>query len=179
MELPYEIAAASHEVQAHYTKMIEDGQTERFAVMCSLQQAPGTKGLDGTFMEGKYNGQWLDKLPPKQARWMLAEAKAAGISTVGKFYCSGLADKRGHCDGEAWVDSTSDILRVAKKRNLDVQGAVTHKGTPTPPKRVPLNPKLVNKMAGELMRKDPHMSRRDAVETVKSRHTPHWAKKSG
>jgi hypothetical protein len=179
MELPYEIAASSHEVQAHYMKMIADGQTERFALMCSLCQAPGTKGLDGSFMEGKHNGQWLDQLPTRQAKWMLAEAKAAGISTTGKFYCSGIADKRGHQDPRAWVDSTADVLRVAKDRNLDVQGSVTHRATPTPPKRIPLNPKLVKKMAGELMRKDPKMSKRDAVEAVKARHTPHWAKKSG
>lgn len=177
MELPYEIAKASSEVQAHYAKMIADGQTERFALMCSLRQAPGTRGLDGTFMEGKHNGQWLDALPAKQAKWMLAEAKAAGISTTGKFYCSGIADKRGHQDPKAWVDSTGDVLRVARERNLDVQGAVTHKAEPTPPKRIPLNPKLVNKLAGEMMKKDPKLSRRDAVAAVRSKHTPHWAKK--
>jgi hypothetical protein len=158
--------------------MIADGQTERWSAMCALQQAPATKGMDRTLMEGRYDGSWLDKLPKRQADRMIREAKAAGISTSGKFYMSGLADKRGHLDPMAWIDSTDDIRRVAKVRNLEVTGVVNVKGEPAPPKRVPLNPKLVNTLAKGLMSKDPSLTKRDAVEAVKAKHTPHWHKKS-
>jgi hypothetical protein len=180
MELPYEIEQAHPEVQAHYRRMIEDGQTERFALMCSLQQAPSVAGDNDSWMRGRHNGQWLDQLPTKQAKWMLREAKAAGIDTTGKYYCSGIADSKAHLDGEAWVSSRDDVLRVAKKRQLELRGQINY--TPpegvAPPKRVPLNPKLVKKLAGEMMRRDPKLSKREAVEAVKSKHTPHWAKKS-
>jgi hypothetical protein len=94
-DLPFEIAQACHEVQQHYLKMIADGQSERFAVMCSLRQAPGTKAADRTFMEGRYSGNWLDQLPKKQAARIVREARASGINPTGKFYMSGLAESGG------------------------------------------------------------------------------------
>jgi hypothetical protein len=90
---------------------------------------------------------------------------------------SGLADKRGHLDPMAWIDSTADIKKVAKIRNLEVNGIVNVKAEPTPPKRTPLNPKLVEKLSKDMMAIDSKLSKRDAVEAVKSKHTPHWHKK--
>jgi len=177
-DLPHDIAAAGAAVQAHYRKMIADGQTERWSAMCALQQAPATKGMDRTLMEGRYDGSWLDKLPKRQADRMIREARAAGISTSGRFYMSGLADKRGHLDPLAWIDSTDDIKRVARKRNLEVNGIVNVSAEPTPPKRVPLNPKIVEELSRGMMAKDPKLSKRDAVEAVKDKHTPGWHKKS-
>ena len=168
----------SLEVQKHYLRMIADGQEPRFAEMCALQQPPGTKGMDRTFMEGRMDGSWLDKLPKKQAMRMLREAKADGISTAGKYYMSGLADARGHRDPEAWVDSVDDIRRVARNRNLQVQGVVNIESTPVPPKRVPINPKIVRKLSSQLMAQDKKLSRQEASRIVRERHTPHWAKKS-
>ena len=178
-DLPHDIARASKDVQDHYRKMIADGQTERWSTMCALQQAPATRGMDRTLMEGRYDGSWLDKLPKKQADRIVREAKSAGISTSGRFYMSGLADKRGHLDPMAWIDSTADIKRVAKIRNLEVNGIVNVKGEPTPPKRIPLNPKIVEKLSKDMMKKDPKLSKQDAVEAVRSKHTPHWHKKAG
>jgi hypothetical protein len=176
MELPYEIANSSREVQEHYARMIADGQTPRFAEMAALQQAPGTRGTDRTLMEGRCDGSWLDKLPKRQAQWMLREARSAGISTVGKYYMSGLADSRGHKDPSAWIDSVEDIRRVAKARNLSVQGIVSVEGVPEPPKRVPLNKKLVNEMARSMMAKDASLTKKEAVRAVREKHTPHWHK---
>jgi hypothetical protein len=179
MELPYEIRTASPEVQAHYRHMIEDGQTERFAIMCALRQAPGTKGSDRAFQEGRLDQNHMQKLPKRQQEWMLRECRAAGIQTKGRIYMSGLADKRGHLDQEAWVSDTSDVLRVAKKRRLEVRGVVNY--TPpegvAPPKRVPLNPKLVSRLAKAEMAKEPGLTRTAAEQRIRERHTPHWHKK--
>lgn len=178
IELPPEIAAASPAVQAHYVRMVEDGQTPRFAAMCALQQPPGTRGSDRAFMQGRLAGEWLNNLPRKQADWLVRSARAAGINTSGKFYMGGIADKRGWKDPEAWVDSTADILRVAKKRDLEVHGIVDYvppqKG---PPKEVDINPRILREHVREEMRKDPKLKRGEAIEKVKDRIVPHWKRK--
>ena len=125
--LPPELEEASRDQQLHYVKMVEDGQTEQFAVMCALQQPPGTRGTDRSFMEGKLNQEWLNDMPRFQSERILREAKAAGISTTGRFYMSGLSDKRGHCDPLAWVSTTGEIKKVAQLRNLNVTGIIEHK----------------------------------------------------
>jgi hypothetical protein len=176
-DLPYEIKSAPKDVQDHYRKVLAMGHGERWAEMVALQQAPATRGMDRSLMEGRYDGSWLDKLPKRQADRIIREAKSAGISTSGRFYMSGLADKRGHLDPMAWIDSTADIKKVAKIRNLEVNGIVNVKAEPTPPKRTPLNPKLVEKLSKDMMAIDSKLSKRDAVEAVKSKHTPHWHKK--
>ena len=176
-DLPYEIAQASKDVQDHYRKMISDGQSERFAVMCALMQAPGTKAADRTFMEGRYSGNWLDELPKKQAARIVREARAVGINPTGKFYMSGLADKRGHMDPMAWVDSVDDVKRVAKARNLNVQGIVTAEASQVEPKKVKLNPGIAKELAKKERTKNPGLSMRDAVERVTERHAPRWKKK--
>ena len=177
MELPFEIANAPEHVQDHYRKMIQDGQSVQFALMCSLQQPPGTKGSDRAFMEGRYSGNWLDELPKRQANWMVKEARAAGINPAGKFYLSGIADKRGHLDPEAWVDSVDDVKRVAKARNLNVQGMVNVQASEVPRKDVALSPKIEQELAKKEISKQPKLSMADAVEKVRKKHAPHWKRK--
>jgi hypothetical protein len=128
-------------------------------------------------MQGRYDGSWLDSLPLRQAKWLTKEAKSAGIDISGKYYMSGLADKRGHMDPEAWVSGVDDIKRVAVKRNLNVEGIVTVKGHEVEKQSVGLNPKIVNRLAKAAMEKDPKLSKREAVAMVKDRHTPKWKKK--
>lgn len=178
MNLPPEIDAAPRHVRDHYLKMVAAGQSERFAVMCALQQPPGTKGSDRAFMEGRLSGNWLDDLPKRQAKWMVKEAKAAGINPTGKFYLSGIADKRGHLDPEAWVGSVDDVKRVARTRNLTVQGAVSIEGTPAPRKEVALNSGIENELAAKERAKNPNLSPADAAEKVRQKHAPRWKRKS-
>lgn len=176
-ELPPELTFASPKQQDHYRAMIEDGQSESFALMCSLGQPPGTKGSDRAFMERRCNGEWLDDMPPHQARRILREAKAAGIDTAGKFYHSGIADRRGHLDTEAWISDRSDVERVAKKRNLTVTGSVNVEGTPEEPKPKRISKKLENKIIREYQKKDPKITRNEAKEIVQSKHVPEWKRK--
>lgn len=178
MTLPPDIAAASPAVQAHYLKMIEAGQHPRFAEMCALSQPPGTKGTDRAFMEGRLDGNWLDGLPDRQAKWMVREAKAAGINPTGRFYMSGLADKRGHLDPKAWVDSVADIKRVAIERNLTVSGIVNVEGREVEPKPVDLNPKIARRLAKREIAKNPKLSMKDALAVVKARAVPRWKRKT-
>jgi hypothetical protein len=176
MNLPPDISFAAPEVKAHYISMIEDGQTPAFAEMCALRQPPGTKGTDRTLMEGRYNGEWLDDMPPHQARRILRQAKEAGIDTTGKFYMSGLADKRSHMDPEAWIDSAADIKRVAEKRNLDVRGAVNHTATPAEPKSKKISKRAEERLIKAYMKKDSKLTRQEARDVVRQNHVPRWKK---
>ena len=177
MSLPYEIQIASKEVQAHYRKMIAAGQTEKFAVMAALQAPPGTRGTDRAFQQGRLDGNWIDSLPPRMAKRIVREAKAAGINISGKYYMSGLADKRGHCDPAAWVSDTSDIKKVATQRNLEVSGIVNVRAREVEPKRVDLNPRIAKELARKEMKKTPGISMGDAIARVKEKHLPNWRRK--
>lgn len=155
-DLPLEIAYAPSHVQAHYRKMIADGQSSRFAEMCSLQVAPGTKGTDRTFFEGRYNNQQFDEMPKKQADFMIREAKAAGINISGKYYHSGLADGRRWTDPEAWVSSSDDVLRVCKKRHKSISGAINYDaGEALPPKRKVLSDRIIKEEVAREKRRNP------------------------
>jgi hypothetical protein len=116
----------------------------------------------------------MDGIPARMAKKMAREAKAAGININGKYYLGGLADKRGHMDPSAWVDSVSDIKRVAKARNLNVSGIVNVQGHEVEPVRPALNPKIVNKLAKQAMASDPKLTRQEAVRQVKEKHSPAW-----
>lgn len=176
--LPPEIAASSVEIQQHYRKLIADGNTERWAEMCALQRPPGLRGTDRALMQGRLAGQWMDGMPTKLAQRMVQEAKAAGINVSGKFYMGGLADKRGHCDPAAWIDSVADIKKVAQQRDLHVQGIVDY----TPPEKPPANsvdiaPDILKEHVRKEMAANPKLRRGEAVERVKERIVPHWKRK--
>jgi hypothetical protein len=175
--VPFNIRAAGAEATSHYLKLIRDGQTERFAEMCALMQPPGTKGLDRTLMEGRYNQEWLNDMPKHQADRIVREAKQAGINISGKFYMSGLADKRGHCDPAAWIDSTADISRVAEERNLTVSGVVNRKGRPVAPERKALSAEHTRKFVREEMAANPKLTRGEAKEIVRDKYAPKWKSK--
>lgn len=171
IELPLEIATASKAVQAHYVSMVMDGQTPRFAEMCALQQAPGLKGTDRTLMQGRMNGEQFDSMPADHAKSMIAQAKAAGINPSGKYYSSGLADKRGPADPAAWIDSVSDVHKVARERNLTVSGAVKHKGTPMPrPKSPVLSERLTREMMKVEKKAHPSMKQGELREMVQEKY---------
>jgi hypothetical protein len=174
IELPYDISRASREVQSHYVKMVSAGESVRFAEMCALSSPPCVHGTDTSIMRGRQDGNWMDALPQKQAEWMLKEAKAAGINTTGKYYMSGIADSRAHCDGEAWISGKDDLLRVAKQRKLHVQGQVNYDPPEPsePPKRTnSMNPKLVRSLAKKEMRAEPGLTLAAASKRVREKHS--------
>ena len=175
--LPPELTHAPREQQLHYVAMLEDGQAEPFALMCSLGQPPATKGTDRTFMEGKLNAQWLDDMPVHQAKRMLGEAKQAGINTTGKFYMSGLADKRGASDPMAWVSTVGEIKEVAKARNLEVKGIVNVKSEQRDPEKKKFSKSIENRLISHYQKKKDKLSHKAAKEIAHKNHLPNWKKK--
>jgi hypothetical protein len=177
-ELPYDIEHAGPEVRAHYSRMVAAGQTPRFAAMCALRQPPGTKGTDRSLMQGRLNGEFFDQMHAPLAQRMVREARAAGITVSGKFYMGGLADKRGHLDPAAWIDSVADIKKVAQARDLHVQGIVDYTPPQKPPKRsVDIAPDILKENVRKEMQANPNLKKGEAIERVKDRIIPHWKKK--
>ena len=170
MNIPYEVERAGLAAIKVFKESIANGGTEKFATMCAVQIAPGTKGTDRAFMEGRMNNQQLDDMPLIMAQTMAREAKAAGISISGKHYVGGLADKRAWKDPEAWVSSNDDIKKVAEKRNLNVSGTVKHKAEESAPKRTVLNEKTVQKEMKRMKKKKPNASKAELRERVIDKH---------
>lgn len=165
--LPYDIEVAPLCVQKHYLAMLADGVGEKFAEMCALQSPPSTSGTDRTFMEGRCNNQQFDGMPKDHALRMIDQAKSVGVNPSGKYYCSGLADKRGARDPKAWVDGVGDIQRIAEERNLSVDGAVKKKGRAVPrPESKPLSEKLTSEMMKVESRRNPSMNKGELREMV-------------
>lgn len=168
MDIPAEIQNAGREAVETYKRALPYG--ERWAAMCALQVAPGTLGSDRAFMEGRMNNQQLDDMPPRQAKWLAKEAREAGINISGKYYCGGLADKRGWRDPAAWVGSNDDVLRVARARNLAVTGAVNYDPGPAPPKRKLISESILKEEVAREKRKNPRAKVGEVRERIIEKH---------
>ena len=169
--MPWDIQRANSRVQEFYAKMVKDGVAPRMAEMLALQQPPGLRGTDRTFMQGRCNNQQFDGMPRHHAEKMIRQARSAGVNPSGKYYCSGLADGRGPRDPAAWVDSVNDVLKVAKERNLTVEGAVEHKGTPMPrPKSKGLSESATRDLMREERRRQPTMKKGELREYVTAQY---------
>jgi len=153
-----------------YVKLLSRGETQLWAEMCALQQPPGLKGTDRSYMQGRLNNQQLDNMAPVQAQSLLAQARRAGISTSGKYYAGGLADKRGAADPAAWVDSVADVKKVAEMRNLTVSGAVEHEGRPQPRPHVALSERATRQMMQRERANHPNMKVGELRELVVAKY---------
>lgn len=121
-----------------------------------LDQLPGAK--DGTYIGEVYR----------------RKAEKAGVVTRGKQYIGGLAMYPG--DPEAWVDSRSDMMRIAKKNNLHVDGIVKHKAEQAPPPPKGVCETIVNRYVAEQQAANPTLTRERAVEDFMNKHAPRGAK---
>lgn len=168
--IPPEVSARGKSAVEMYARLRSEGLSPQWCEMVVLQQPPGVKGTDRSYMQGRYNNQQLDAMPPDHARNIVTLAKRAGISISGKYYSAGLADGRGPADPSAWVDSTADVVRVAKARNLTVTGAVEHRGTPVPPTRKPLSERITKELMREERKRHPGMKKGELREMVVSKY---------
>lgn len=168
MEYPPEVIAAGPKALNIYEKALPYG--ERWAAMVALQQPPGTKGTDRAFLEGRQNNEQLDDMPRRQAAYVAKEARQAGISISGKYYCAGIADKRGWKDPEAWVTSSDDVLKVARKRRLHVTGSVNYDPGEAPPKRVLLSERIIKDEIRKEKRKNPNAKAGELREKIIEKH---------
>ena len=168
MELPVEVKRAGEEAIATYKRALPYG--EKWATMVAMQTPPGTKGTDRAFMEGRMNNQQLDDMPVRQAQYVAAEAKSAGINISGKHYVGGLADKRGWRDPEAWVSNNDDVLKVAHKRRLAVSGTVNYDPGPADPKRKLISESIVREEVAKAKRLNPSAKTGDLRQKVIEKH---------
>lgn len=116
------------------------------------------------------NNQQLDAMPPRQAKYVAAEAKKAGINISGKHYVGGLADSRGWRDPEAWVSNNDDILKVAHKRRLSVAGTVNYDPGPADPKRKLISETIVREEVAKAKRRNPSAKAGEIRERVIEKH---------
>lgn len=168
MNYPPEVIAAGPKALNLYEKALPYG--ERWAAMVALQQPPGTSGTDRAFLEGRQNNEQLNDMPRRQAAYVANEARQAGISISGKYYCAGIADKRGWKDPEAWVSSNDDVLRVAKKRRLHVTGNVNYDPGEAPPKRVLLSESIIKDEIKKEKRRNPKAKDGELREKIIEKH---------
>jgi hypothetical protein len=138
--------------------------------MVATQTPPGTKGTDRAFLEGRQNNQQLDELPKLQAQYMVREARQAGISIAGKQYVAGLADRRGWKDPAAWVSSNDDVLRVARKRRLNVTGSVNYEPAPEPKRPTVLSESIIRDEMRKALRKNPRANKGELREKIIDKH---------
>lgn len=112
-----------------YIEMRLAGQSHNMAEVLATRKFPGFS-TDDTFMKGWKTGeQFADS--PALGNYYRGVAESLGVSTQGKAYISGLAEYPG--DPRAWVGGKSDVLSVARERNLNVEGMVNHTGHATDP----------------------------------------------
>ncbi len=107
-----------------YIDMRQSGESRNMALVLASQKFPATR-TDQNFNRGRVNGNQFESCPGR-GDMLRAQAEAAGVSTTGKYYCSGLAEFWG--DPEAWVSDRSDVLRVCREKNLTCHGVVEHEG---------------------------------------------------
>lgn len=104
--------------------------SERGCLLCPMFEAcaPPLIHTEATMFVGmaaKQANQFNTPLQKSVGEALAKDLRGMGGSTTGKVYLSGLASYPG--DPEAWVSGKSDIERVAKERNLTVEGDVNRK----------------------------------------------------
>jgi hypothetical protein len=149
------------DVQVRYWQMRFRGQSHNLAEMLATRSFPGVK-TDATFNHGRCNGNQFETHPALGDQYRRL-ADAAGVSTTGKFYSSGLADFPG--DPTAWVSDRGDVLRVARLKGMRVRGDVEHDpGEREPMPDVPIAPEIVKGFVDDYMTQDTGERRADVEE---------------
>lgn len=108
----------------------------------------------------------------------MAMARRAGVNPNNKQYISQLADYAG--DPEAWVDSRGDMVRVAKKKGLNIDEGIAkykHESKGPPDLQGGIAADLAVKLAKKIMRENPGMKPQRALEEAVNRHAPKGQKR--
>lgn len=169
--------------QEHYRECVANGCSPRLAEMFALASPPTLK-TEATFQakNGQLGGaQFSDAT----REYYLAAARAAGVSTDGKFYEGRCA--RFAADPEAWVSGPDDVKRVLESRGWGCDGDITVKAPDrAPPKDVAIAPDVVEDLIEARLEKQlgPDFTEasgtvvEQARDDVMNTHTPYWAKAS-
>lgn len=158
----YEIGLSGAE-RARYITMRVRGESRNIAEILATRRYPGLK-TDAIFNESKFSGQSTGECAAR-GTWLRQQAEAAGVSTTGKWYCSGLASYPG--DPTAWVDSRGDVLRIAREKNMTVHGYVEHQGHETDPGGdIPIADDIIDNEVADILEENPGARADDVREHV-------------
>lgn len=141
-----------------FDRLIAEGKTPEAAAMYACQQAPGTKNTDRAFCQGQQRK--MESMSPLVRGMLQGRAKAAGLDTRGKYYVGG---PFGAHDARSWVTSSEDLITVAKRNNLNLEGVLNHKADRTdvaPKESVPLAPGVIRQIEKKMLRADPALRER-------------------
>lgn len=164
-----DIISSDPAVQGRYEELLAAGNTPRFAEMLATRSFPGLNGTNKAFNRGRCNNNQFAHCPQLGDHFKRI-ADAQGVSIAGKHYCYGLGRYPG--DPRAWVSDTSEVLAIARDRNLNIDGIVNHRGTPVAPTPdVPLADDIWDEGVQSVMSQNPDMRADDARELVFNRLT--------
>ena len=135
-------------IQRRYEELRRNGESHRMAEVLACRKFPHFSGTNDDWMRGRENGKQFEGNPWLGEHYKRV-AERAGVSTTGKIYCTGVAAYPG--DPRAWVSDTSDVLAVARERNLTVDGIIKHQGHQVEPtKDIEIAPDILAREAIKL-----------------------------
>ena len=154
-----------------YTPEEEAAQAARFADMCQSRIPPGAFATERALMQGRIQNGGVESMHPTVRDMYIKKARAAGVSPQGKTYCSQLARFAG--DPQAWCASQSDVVDIAKKRNLTIK-ACNVKGVKKDekPNNRRLSDRAIKDLARNYVQENPDLGRkpRELVEMIVDKH---------
>jgi hypothetical protein len=167
---------------AMYVMYREGGMEAVFANMNACRRAPGAANCDRHFSEkARYR---MNTMSQKNLENIIKLAKKAGVDTHNRFYVGGLGR---YTDPSAWVSHGDDVLSVARRKNLTVQGAINHQGHEVPPPPpVLMAPDIMQENVSKLLAAEPATAEavrknpkklHEVKERIIDKHTPRWVKK--
>ncbi len=162
------IISDNPEVQRRYMEMRAAGESHNIAELLATQEVPFIM-TDSEYLKGmSCNGSQFEKTP-HIGDFYKAEAEKAGVSTTGKVYLSGLADRPG--DPKAWISGRGDVQRVCEERGMSCQGSVQVAARQEEPKPGPrLAPDIVNRFVKKELAKKPGQRVEEVREKVIAEH---------
>lgn len=145
-----------------YLRCRANGCNRKLAICLAMKSFPGVKS-DAIFNEGKFSGE--SGRIGVQELWRREQAEKVGVSTNGKWYCSGLADFPG--DPTAWVGDRGDVLRVARKKNMTVHGYVESQGHESDPgEDLPIAQEIIDREVDSFMEMSPGANREAVADSI-------------
>jgi hypothetical protein len=139
-----------------FDRLLSEGKTPEAAAMYACQQAPGTKNTDRAFSQGQQRK--MENMSPLVRTMLQKRAKAAGLDTRGKYYVGG---PFGAHDSRSWVTCAEDLVTIAKKNNLNLEGVLNRRADNTDPKlkeSKPIAPDIVRQLMRKRMKADPGLA---------------------
>lgn len=143
-------------LQMVYRGMRKAGQSPAMAHMLACQSAP-TMGMTSDRQFNSSCRRSMNRMSEHNRDAIVSIAKAAGISTDGKYYVSGIGR---YDDPMAWCSTADDVRDACRKKNLTADGpGVRCKGAPVdPPKKKPLADDLARDLERQYLSSDPALA---------------------